>query len=42
MALTCLGDNHGSPGKTSEDTDVVEGRFAELVSDLRLVHLVTF
>lgn len=41
MALTYSGD-HPSTGKTSADTDVVEGRFAELVENERLVQIVTF
>lgn len=41
MALTYRGD-HPNAGKTSEDTDVVEGRFAELVPNERVVQLVTF
>lgn len=41
MALR-YGDDHPNAGKTSEDTDVVEGRFAELVPNERVVQLVTF
>jgi len=32
----------GSRGKTSEDADVFEGRFAELVPDRRIVEVVRF
>lgn len=41
MALTYRG-NHANAGKTSADTDVVEGRFTELVQNERVVQLVTF
>jgi len=41
MALTYRGD-HPNAGKTSDDTDVVEGRFAELVPNRRVVQIVTF
>lgn len=41
MALTYRGD-HPNAGKTSDDTDVVEGRFAELVPNHRVVQIVTF
>ena len=41
MALTYRGD-HPSAGKTSDDTDVVEGRFAELIPNHRVVQIVTF
>lgn len=41
MVLTFHGAD-ARPGKTSENTDIVEGRFAELVPDRRVVHLVTF
>lgn len=41
MALTYRAD-HPNAGKTSDDTDVVEGRFAELVPNDRVVQIVTF
>ena len=41
MVLTYDGD-HANAGKTSDDTDIVEGRFAELVPNERVVQLVTF
>ncbi len=41
MALVYRGD-HKNAGKTSEDIDVVEGRFVELVPNDRVVQLVTF
>lgn len=41
MALTYRGD-HPNAGKTFDDTDVVEGRFAELVPNDRVVQIVTF
>lgn len=36
MTLTYAG-NHANAGKTSDDTDIVEGRFAELVRNERVV-----
>ncbi|WP_454818882.1 SRPBCC family protein [Labrys neptuniae] len=41
MALAYRGE-HPNTGKTSDDTDVVEGRFAELVPNCRVVQIVTF
>jgi hypothetical protein len=41
MALTYRGD-HTNAGETSEDADVVEGRFVELVPNERVIQLVTF
>ena len=41
MALTHDGD-HANAGKTSDDTDIVEGRFVELIPNERVVQLVTF
>jgi uncharacterized protein YndB with AHSA1/START domain len=41
MALTYRRD-HPNAGKTSEDTDVVEGRFVDLVPNERVVQVVTF
>ena len=41
MALTYAGD-HSNAAKTSDDTDVVEGRFAEFVPNDRVVRIVTF
>lgn len=40
MALTY--SNGQSHGKTSEDRDVVKGRFLEFVPDKRIVYLATF
>lgn len=42
MALTYRGRDHLNAGKTSEGTDVVQGRFVELVPNARVVQLVTF
>lgn len=42
MALTYVETDHSIPGKTSEHTDVVRGRFLELVPDERIVQLVEF
>lgn len=41
MALTYRGA-HQSAGKSADNTDVVEGRFAELVPNDRVVQIVTF
>ncbi|TPL46396.1 SRPBCC domain-containing protein [Mesorhizobium sp. B2-4-6] len=41
MALTYRGE-HANRGKSSDDTDVVEGRFVDLVTDVKVVHAVTF
>lgn len=41
MALTYVGD-HANAGKADANTDIVEGRFAELVPDVRVVQIVTF
>jgi uncharacterized protein YndB with AHSA1/START domain len=42
MSLTYVGMDHSTIGKTSEHTDVVRGRFLELVPDERIVQLVEF
>jgi len=42
VALTYEGSDHSTPGKTSEHSDVVRGRFLELVPDERIVQLVEF
>ena len=42
MALTHRKVDWATPGKTSEGTDIVMGRFLELVPDEQVVHLVTF
>src|SRR6478735_1763917 len=42
MALTYETPDHERAGKTSEHTDVVEGRFVELVPDRRVVEDVEF
>lgn len=41
MALTYEGAEH-TPGKSSEHSDVVEGRFVELVPNVRVVQLIEF
>lgn len=41
MALIYTGD-HRLPGKTSEHADLVKGRFAEIVPDVRVVQIVEF
>ena len=35
-------DSSGSPGKTTEDADIVEARFVELVAEERVVQSVDF
>ncbi len=42
MALTYIGRDHATPGKTSDHSDVVEGRFLELVPDERIVQRIEF
>jgi uncharacterized protein YndB with AHSA1/START domain len=42
MTLTYEGATHSVSGKTSEHSDVVRGRFLELVPDTRIVQLVEF
>jgi uncharacterized protein YndB with AHSA1/START domain len=42
MSLTYVESDHSSRGKTSEHTDVVRGRFLELIPDERIVQLVEF
>jgi uncharacterized protein YndB with AHSA1/START domain len=42
MVLTYDQPNHSAPGKTSEHSDVVRGRFLELVPNERIVQLVEF
>lgn len=42
MALTYRGADWASRGKTSEGTDMVMGRFLELIPNEQVVHLVTF
>jgi uncharacterized protein YndB with AHSA1/START domain len=42
MALTYDQPDHSAPGKTSEHSDVVRGRFLELVPNERIVQLVEF
>jgi uncharacterized protein YndB with AHSA1/START domain len=42
MTLTYVGTDHSTIGKTSEHTDVVQGRFLELVPDERMTQLVEF
>ncbi|GGD96460.1 SRPBCC family protein [Paenibacillus nasutitermitis] len=42
MSLTYLETDHSTQGKTSEHTDVVNGRFLEFIPDERMVQLVEF
>ncbi len=42
MTLTYESPDPSTPGKTSENTDVVQGRFLELVPDERVVQQVEF
>lgn len=42
MSLTYDGPHHSAPGKTSEHSDVVEGRFLTLIPDERIVWHVKF
>jgi len=42
MSLTYVEAEHAVHGKTTENTDVVQGRFLELVPDERIVQLVEF
>jgi uncharacterized protein YndB with AHSA1/START domain len=41
MVLTYEGEDH-TPGKASADSDIVDGRFVELVPDVRVVQLIQF
>jgi uncharacterized protein YndB with AHSA1/START domain len=42
MSLTYLEADHSTQGKTSEHTDVVKGRFLELIPDKQIAQLVEF
>lgn len=42
MALTYRDEDHPKAGKYSDDTDMVVGRFVELIPNERIVQLVTF
>jgi uncharacterized protein YndB with AHSA1/START domain len=42
ISLTYQDPKHSPGGKTSEDTDTVHGRFAELVPDEKLIWVVEF
>jgi len=42
MSLTYLEPDHSTQGKTSEHTDVVTGKFLELVPNERIVQLIEF
>jgi uncharacterized protein YndB with AHSA1/START domain len=42
MSLTYVAPDHSTRGKTSEHTDVVQGRFGELIPDERIVQLAEF
>jgi uncharacterized protein YndB with AHSA1/START domain len=42
ITLTYVGTDHSAPGKTSEHSDVVQGRFLKLVPGERIVQIVEF
>ncbi|TXH82696.1 MAG: ATPase [Rhizobium sp.] len=42
MTLSYNTADHATPGKSSEDTDIVSGRFLEIVPDERIVQAVDF
>ncbi|MGO4675246.1 SRPBCC family protein [Bosea sp. 2YAB26] len=42
MVLTYEASQHSGAGKTSENTDIVQGRFLELIPDERIVQSVEF
>jgi uncharacterized protein YndB with AHSA1/START domain len=42
MSLTYVDSDHSPRGKTSDHTDVVRGRFLELIPDERVVQLIEF
>jgi uncharacterized protein YndB with AHSA1/START domain len=42
MTLTYVASDHAPRGKTSDHTDVVQGRFLELIQDQRIIQLVEF
>jgi uncharacterized protein YndB with AHSA1/START domain len=42
MSLTYVESDHSSRGKTSEHTDVIRGRFLEMIPDERIVQLIEF
>jgi len=42
LALTYNAPDHSTPGKSSEHTDIVSGRFLEIVPDERIVQAVDF
>jgi uncharacterized protein YndB with AHSA1/START domain len=42
MSFIYMSNHHGVRGKTSDHADEFEGRFLELVPDLRIVELVAF
>ncbi|MBI4920445.1 MAG: SRPBCC domain-containing protein [Devosia nanyangense] len=42
MELTFKDKSHATPGKTSADSDLVEGRFVSLVADREIVQRFTF
>jgi uncharacterized protein YndB with AHSA1/START domain len=42
MALTYEHPGHSAPGKSSEHSDIVHGRFLELIADTRIVQQVEF
>jgi|SRR5208337_2989404 len=42
MSLTYVESDHSPRGKTSEHTDVIRGRFLEMIPDERIVQLIEF
>jgi uncharacterized protein YndB with AHSA1/START domain len=42
ISLTYIDPQHSLPGKTSDDTDTFQGRFAELIPDTKIVEVVEF
>lgn len=42
MSLTYAESDHSQPGKTSEHVDVFRGRFAEMVTEEKIVELIDF
>lgn len=42
MILTYNDTDHSAPGKSSDNTDVIEGKFLEFVHDEKVVQLVEF
>lgn len=42
MSLTYMESDHRPRGKTSDNTDMIRGRFLELIPDKRIVQLIEF